>query len=189
MYAHLNPVTLQPFYIGKGKGDRWKSKQDRSKWWGNYSEKHGFIPTVLVDGLDNHSACEIEKQYISKYGFIKSGGLLINQTNGGEGGNTFDPIGGKNWNSGKTNVYSQSSLEKMRLFRLGKKHSPEIKAKVTKGLKKALSVRLSKMYKVECLETGKVWDNRTDCMNDLGISIHTVKQRIFIGKKLRYIKN
>lgn len=189
VYAHLNPITLKPFYIGKGKGVRYKSSTDRSAWWVNYSKKHGFIPIILVDGLDNIAACEIEKQYIKKYGFIKSGGLLINQTSGGEGGNTFDPIGGKNWNSGKTGIYTKEAIDKMRFSRLGKKHPPDVKERVLVGLRKAAKAKILKSYKVKCLQTGKEWANRWDCINDLGISLASFKQYVFRGKKITYIKN
>lgn len=188
VYAHINPITLKPFYIGKGKGNRFNSIHDRSVVWKNYVDKYGFISIKLVDGIDNKMASEIEKQYIKKYGFKKLGGSLVNLTNGGEGGNTFDPVGGKNWNSGKTGIYKPESLEKMRAFRLGKKLSPQLKEKVLVGLKKAHEAKLLKMYKVECLITGELWNNRWECINDLGISLALFKKRIFLGKKLKYIK-
>lgn len=186
VYAHLNPISLKPFYIGKGKGNRWYSTQDRSNWWGNYTAKHGFIPKILVDGLSNKDACEIEKQYISRYGFKKAGGLLINQTAGGEGGNTFDPIGGKNWNSGKTGIYKPEAIEKLRQSRIGKKLPEDVKAKVLAGLKKAAAKSLeSRTHKVRCLVTGKVWNNRRECMSDLGFTLSTYSNRIYANKPIK----
>lgn len=186
VYAHLNPITLKPFYIGKGKGDRYFSRRHRSVYWNNYVAKYGFIPIVLVDGLSNYEACEIEKEYIKKYGFIKAGGLLINQTIGGDGGNTFDPIGGKNWNSGKTGVYKPEHIERLRAFRIGKKLPPSVKIKVLDGLKKAARESLkSRTHKVKCLITGNVWDGRQECVKDLQITIHNFKQRVFKNKPIK----
>lgn len=195
VYAHLNPATLVPFYIGKGKADRFKSTRHRSKWWSNHTRKHGFVSIKLVDGIDNESACEIEKQYIKKYGFLKSGGLLINLTSGGDGGNTFDPITGKNWNSGRVGVYSDETIQKMRDSRLGKKLSVAQKEKVLAGLIKAslrsLEVRTSKVL---CITTGVEWKSRKECVSELGLTIACFKQRIFRdcpikGLHLQLVKN
>ena len=101
----------------------------------------------------------------------------------------INPIGGTNWNTGKTGVYKPETIEKMRAYRLGKKHNDETKIKVLAGLEKAKNVKLGKRYKVECLLTGKIWNNRVECINDLGISLELFKQRIWLGKKLKYIKN
>ena len=186
VYAHLNPISLKPFYIGKGKDDRFKSPHKRSDYWNYYTNKHGFIPLILVDGLTDSEAQEIEKQYIKKYGFRKEGGLLINLTIGGDGGNTFDPIGGKNWNSGKTGIYKPESIQKMREARLGKKLPPEQKIKVLEGLKKAAAASLkSRTHKVKCLITDKIWDGRQECAKDLNISIHNYKQRILKDRPIK----
>jgi hypothetical protein len=195
VYAHLNPISLKPFYIGKGKGSRWLCKNDRSVFWNNYVNKYGFIPIKLVDGIEDHEACEIEKQYIAKYGFIKAGGLLVNLTKGGTGGNTFDPIGGKNWNSGKKGIYKPEVIERFRQSRLGKKLPPEQKEKVLAGLKKASEASLlSRTHKVKCLITGRIWDGRKECALELGISIDVFKRWIYIdrpikGYHLQLIKN
>lgn len=194
VYAHLNPFTLNPFYIGKGKSERYKQKSYRSRYWLNYSDKYGFMPIKLVDGLTDNQACEIEKQYIEKYGFIKSGGLLVNHTKGGSGGNTFDPIGGKNWNSGKTGVYNESAIKKMRDARIGKKLEGKTKEKVLAGLRKASQVKIGNSYKVKCLITNQVWDNRKHCMDALAMNLKVFQQRIFKnkpikGNHLQYIKN
>src|SRR5690349_11527476 len=109
VYAHLNPGTLKPFYIGKGKNGRINDTKYRGDFWKRYTNKYGFITIKLIDGLTNEQACEIEKQYISKCGFLRAVGLLINHTIGGDGWNTFDPINGKNWNSGMTGVYSEET--------------------------------------------------------------------------------
>ena len=184
VYAHLNPKTLNPFYIGKGKGNRFRVSSDRSIVWNNHANKYGFIPVKLVDGLSNESACEIEKQYISRYGFKKSGGLLVNLTSGGSGGNTFDPINNTGWRKGIP--LSNERKERLRQVRLGTKLSPDVKVKVLAGLKKALEASaISRTHKVRCLSTMKEWDNRHRCCEELDISISTFKNRVAAKKNIK----
>lgn len=188
VYAHLNPITLSPFYIGKGKGRRLNDRRKRSPFWNRIVSKYGLLSIKLVDGISNEMACEIEKQYIVKYGFLKSGGKLVNVTAGGDGGNTFDPTGGKNWNSGKRGIYSDLSLKKMSEAKQGKSLSDKQRTKVLAGLTKARAESLkSRTHKVQCLLTDRIWEGRQQCMKELGITEHVYEQRIWKNRPIKGI--
>ena len=65
VYLHrdMNGVV---FYIGKGTGDRYKRKNNRSTKWQDIA-KSGFTFEIVQDGLDEDSALSIEKELISDY--------------------------------------------------------------------------------------------------------------------------
>ena len=92
VYAYLRKSTLTPYYIGKGSGKRYKSKDHKVK-----------VPTdswrivFLETNLTNVGACALERRYIKWYGRKDLGtGILRNITNGGEGAPGRVP-----WNKGK----------------------------------------------------------------------------------------
>lgn len=195
VYAHINPSTNKPFYIGKGSGDRYICKNKRNVHWNNIVKKYGFCSVKLVDGLTNEQSYEIEKHYIKKYGLTIEGGILCNKTLGGTGGNLFDPINNKNWNSGKKNIYSNDTLEKMKVARIGKKHDKQVLDKVLEGLKKAREANIkNNTLEVVDLISGKKWSSKYDCAKEIGITVNNVMQRIHRNTKikgyyLKFLKN
>lgn len=83
-YAHRTADTGHIFYIGKGHGDRAYSKQ-RSRYWHNKANKHGYTIEIIATGLTEHQAFDIEREFIAFYGRDK----LVNLTDGGEGQSGF----------------------------------------------------------------------------------------------------
>jgi len=81
----------RPCYIGKGKGDRFtyhfKPKERRNPHLVSIIEKAGgALPVVLLhSGLDERTAFEYEKIFITTIGRELRGGPLVNLTDGGEG--------------------------------------------------------------------------------------------------------
>ena len=74
----------------------------------------------------------------------------------------------------------------MRAARLGKKLPESQKVKVLAGLKKAAAKSLlSRTHKVTCIITGKVWDNRNECIHELGLNIKSYAQRVFKNKPIK----
>ena len=197
VYSHINPVTKTPFYVGKGKDKRAFSTKGRNKFWNNMVNKYGFEVVILCDGLTEAQSFEIEKQYIKKYGFRNKGGVLVNQTEGGTGGNTetlenkeqrrkklsLSKLGAKNPNFGRHDLHrgvkrNPESVKKQADKIRGRKLTGEHYLKVIEGLKKAKQVQFENANKITCLVSGKVWKNRHECSKELNISLSTLKQRI-----------
>jgi len=114
VYAHLRTDNT-PFYIGKGAGNRITDTRSRSDWWWNIVNKD--YPTQkfpnyikLAEDLTEEESLNLEKEYIKKFGRknIHENGLLINNTNGGEG------------TSGA--ILSQETRTKMSISRTGDKN-------------------------------------------------------------------
>jgi hypothetical protein len=91
VYAHLRKDGT-PFYIGKGKDKRITDKTSRSKWWWGIVKKDyptENFPTHIKfqENLTEEQSLQLEMQYIQFFGRknIHENGILINNTDGGEG--------------------------------------------------------------------------------------------------------
>lgn len=95
VYAHVDPRTELPFYIGKGTLERANDFRRRSNFHKKVSEKIfscGMKPLVRIlhDNLTEDQAFEKEQIEISFYGRRNNGtGILVNLTDGGEGPSGF----------------------------------------------------------------------------------------------------
>lgn len=67
VYEHLT-LNDDRFYIGKGKGYRYKNGTMRNQEWHNKT-KHGFKYNVLMKGLTNEEANELELFIIKEIGY------------------------------------------------------------------------------------------------------------------------
>lgn len=83
-----------PFYIGKGSGKRALThfypsylKHGRNPWKSYIIRKHrnDIEIIILTTHEEEQAAFSSEEFLIAQYGFRKDGGLLVNQTSGGEG--------------------------------------------------------------------------------------------------------
>lgn len=84
VYTHRRNDTGQVFYVGKGQGDRYKSRWGRNDWWNRVANKHGFTPQIVKWFGSELCAYSYEKALIS---YIRSMGYtLVNMSDGGEGG-------------------------------------------------------------------------------------------------------
>jgi len=94
VYAHARKDTGEVFYIGKGTIRERKKSVDyerafcfkrRSDWWGRVAAKHGVKVEIIAMLKSDEDACLLEIELIEEYGREKSGGSLVNLTDGGEG--------------------------------------------------------------------------------------------------------
>jgi predicted transcriptional regulator len=95
IYRHLRNDTGKPFYIGKGAHHlqggsnevfygRAYSLKGRTKRWLRIVNKHGHTVEILSDNLTLQEAKAKEVEFISLYGKVSDGGILVNFKNGGE---------------------------------------------------------------------------------------------------------
>ena len=73
----------QPFYVGKGKGNRINEKFKRNEWWNNITNKYGYTRHKIAEFDKESDAFEAEKALIKIH--RDNGLVLCNLTDGGEG--------------------------------------------------------------------------------------------------------
>jgi hypothetical protein len=139
-YIHLRADTLEPFYAGKGQGDRaWHSSPSkRERWWRSIVAKHGVIVLIVQDGLQEWAALELEQEIIALIGRrdLKMG-PLVNFTDGGEGvsgavvSEELAARRGVGISKSLRRLYANGHQNSFK----GKRHSAEMKAKMS-ALKK-----------------------------------------------------
>lgn len=83
VYVHRKKTDGSIFYVGQGKGNRWKSYK-RSKFWHSVQQKYGFTAHKIVEGVPQQCALSIERAVIAKLGRE----TLTNLTDGGDIGPT-----------------------------------------------------------------------------------------------------
>jgi hypothetical protein len=85
VYLHRKKTDGTVFYIGQGKGNRFKSVSGRNKVWKEIVSEHGFYHEILNENVTREEALELEKKYISEHGIDN----LCNMTIGGLGGDVI----------------------------------------------------------------------------------------------------
>ena len=160
IYAHINPLKNEIFYIGKGHGKRAFNKNSRSKFWKDTVKKYGYIVDILEEGLTEEEAFEREIFYIQKIGRRDLGtGPLVNLTGGGDGiiGRIISEETKKLMSKKATGrTHSQQTRKKISEFNKGKKLSEEHKIKISKGNKgKHIVSEEHRKKLIEC-NTGKI---------------------------------
>lgn len=80
VYLHLNPLSKQIFYVGKGKGNRCLDFKSRSDIWKKYCSGFKGDPYVIIvqDELSQDFASKLETKLIIKLGSFLVGGSLVN---------------------------------------------------------------------------------------------------------------
>lgn len=83
VYEWFNKNTGEVFYVGKGKGSRWKTIKNRNKYFVNYYNKHNCEVRKIKASLTEEESFKLEIEKISYYKDI--GQCKCNLTMGGEG--------------------------------------------------------------------------------------------------------
>lgn len=81
VYIHRRANDLKIFYVGKGSKKRSKTSRGRSQYWQRIVAKHGYVVEIILSGIDELSAFELEAFLIAEIGREN----LCNLTDGGEG--------------------------------------------------------------------------------------------------------
>ena len=84
VYEWIRLDTNEPFYIGKGRGKRWKETHGRTEWFNRIINKYKVVVNILHDNLDEETANGLEVWYIREYRDI-IGYEMCNIQDGGEG--------------------------------------------------------------------------------------------------------
>lgn len=174
VYEWIRLDTNEPFYVGKGKGDRWrKLKREGNKHFNNIVNKVPIVVNVLHDSLEEEVALGLEVYYIWLYRDV-IGYMLVNINDGGDGCalcGKNNPMYGKNsWDCMDENA----KVERIRKLRekkgennpmYGKSHTLEAREKMSKTKKeKCLSKGKNnpKSKSVICLTTAKIFLTEKD---------------------------
>ena len=160
-----------PYYIGKGRKDRWKSKDHNV----------GIPPKERIrfaaKNLSADDAKNLEIELIAKYGRKDIGtGILRNLTDGGEGSPgriATDEMKQKLKIARSKQIITSETREKMRKAHTGRVHSIETKQKMSnsalgksksfetiKKIKEARKRQVIVTVQVTCPHCGKVGGNR-----------------------------
>ncbi len=155
--SSLHPSGFEPFYVGKGQGQRmnyhftdWSLKFDENRHKVRTIQKiinSGNIPIVVkeFETLDEEEAYEKEKMLINQFGRKdKRTGVLTNMTDGGEGKRGYiTSEKTKKFISEKRKIYLGTLTQEEKKQILGtmrnKKHSDESLKKMSIAVKSALS--------------------------------------------------
>lgn len=116
VYIHRTNATREKgdiFYIGKGCGYRAWDVVNRNRYWKAIVSKYGLNIEILLNGLTEQQAFNLEKSLI----LITGREVLCNMTDGGEGAS------GSKW--------SEETRAKHRFAHTGKRHSELTKQKVS----------------------------------------------------------
>ena len=140
VYAHRRNDSNEIFYIGIGSHTRRAyDKRSRNKHWYHIVNKHGYTVEITHKDICWEEACSIERYLIAFYGKVCNSGTLVNVTDGGDGvlglkQSEYSKQKSREFHTGrvvsdstrmilskklKGRVFSESTLEKMRIAKKG----------------------------------------------------------------------
>lgn len=184
IYLHLDPITDEVKYVGKGHGRRAYSFSHRKGYHKNWIAKlakSNLKPKVEIfqDLLSEIEALDQEKYWIEYFRSV--GDKLTNLTDGGEGvsGYKFPDELKKKLNALKT--WPKEATAKAAELARGKPRSEEVKKKISeshKGLKLSdyhkQQLRLAKARPIKCIETGEVYSSVREASEKLNIPMYSI---------------
>ena len=165
VYEWIRLDTNEPFYVGKGCKNRWRSLDNRNKWFKNIVKKIPCVVNILHDNLDEDIANDLEVWYIREYRDI-IGYDLVNIADGGEGVSLFgkdNPMYGKNPRDYMTEdakiEHDKKQRESMKGKNKGKRHTEEAKKKMSENHADFSGKNHPQSRSVICLTTKKIFNS------------------------------
>lgn len=156
-YIHRKKDTGEVFYVGKGTGQRYRTKQYRSTYWHRTVDKHGLLAEVVEEYDNEADAFAMERYLIASYRQL--GVNLCNLTDGGDGAagakrteewkrragqwvskaltgrKDSEETRRRKSEAAKGRPMSPEAIAKTAAFHTGRKRSPETLAKMSAALK------------------------------------------------------
>lgn len=112
VYEWIRLDINEPFYVGKGCGDRWRECYRKNKYFTNIINKVPCAVNILHDKLDEKTAFGLEVWYIREYRDV-IGYKMCNINDGGEGNNSCGEL-----NSFYGRKHSQKTKEHISSIRI-----------------------------------------------------------------------
>lgn len=164
VYGHFKRGENNPFYIGKGCGNRAYATGNRSKFWKRIANKYGYEARILIENLSEEVAYQIEMEFIATYKSI--GSCEANFTMGGDGVRVekrwwYDKISasmkGRKRPSGKDSKSYKDKITKEQLYDLYvNKGMSSIKIGKLVGISYATVCTRLKQYGIKAKQKGKI---------------------------------
>lgn len=179
VYIHRRKDNNEVFYVGISRQEKYlrvKINTGRNGLWKNIVNKYGYNGEVIHSQLSKDEAIKIEMALIKSYGRINlKTGCLANLTDGGDGSLEC--------------FKTDEAKDKIRNYRIGKKHSEETKLKmsITKKGKKSkqstkdkLSDIARKRFSKKVIDkaTGIIYNSITEASKVIGINRDTLSRQL-----------
>lgn len=193
IYLHIKQTNGEPFYVGKGKGQRAHTKQYRNTFWHNIVNKHGYDIIFLEENLSEEIAIEQEQYWITRIGRRDLHlGTLVNLTDGGDGqtGYVYTPTHRLNMsNAQKGRTVTDITKEKISIAHKGKKHKSDRKYSKHKQHKQHIFEKdvLKNMSDKNKNNMLSYWKNLTD--DEYAEKIKNVGRKKYPIKVIQLTKN
>lgn len=172
VYVHINKTNLK-MYIGitsTKPSRRWGYEghgyKMNPKFW-HAIQKYGwdgFQHEVLISGINEELACQLEVMLIAKFDTIKNG---YNQEPGGIGGAKSDEARQKIREARKRQIITPEHIAKVAASHRGRKNTPETKALMHESAR-------DRFEPVVCIETGERFESITDAAKAKNVPISGV---------------
>ena len=129
VYEWIRLDTNEPFYVGKGCGNRWKERYRKNPYFMNIINKVPCVVNILHDNLDEQTAFGLEVWYIREYRDI-IGYKMCNINDGGEGQSLCGELNGFYGRK-----HTEDSIEKMKQSHTGIYPNDEVRQKLSEKRK------------------------------------------------------